>query len=138
MGIGATSPPTLISAGDAAVLARCAPVFEAADPPRASHVVFWSPDGVDLPGRVGEVAALDVAVSDPVTGAVERESVAAVRVPVAAAVPVLSRARTAPGAHRGAAFWGAVCVVALQLVARGRILPGPTSGDYDAWRGGPL
>ncbi|EWM14137.1 DEAD/DEAH box helicase [Kutzneria sp. 744] len=36
------------------------------------------------------------------------------------------------------AFWGAATVVALQLVARGRLLPTVSPGDYDAWRIGPL
>ncbi|WP_436770780.1 SNF2-related protein [Yinghuangia sp. YIM S09857] len=132
----ATGPA--VGPAEAAALARCAPVFEPADPPRASHLVFWSPDGVDLPFRAGERTELAVAAPDPATGAVVRRDVSAVRVPVAAAVPVLSRARTAPGAHRAAAFWGSVCVAALQLVARGRLLPGVTAGDFDAWRVGPL
>ncbi|WTW93093.1 DEAD/DEAH box helicase [Streptomycetaceae bacterium NBC_01309] len=130
--------PAAVGPAEAAALVRCAPVFEAADPPRESHLVFWSPDGVDLPFRAGERVELAVAAPDPVTGAVALRPVPAVRVPVAAAVPVLSRARTAPGAHRAAAFWGSVCVVALQLVARGRLLPGVTPGDFDAWRVGPL
>ena len=37
-----------------------------------------------------------------------------------------------------AAFWGAAALVALQLVARGRLLPGVAAGDFDAWRVGPL
>ncbi|MCF2529157.1 DEAD/DEAH box helicase [Yinghuangia soli] len=133
-----TPPVPAPAPADAAALARCAPVFEPADPPRAAHVVFWSPDGVDLPARAGEAVTLTVAAPDPRTGTVTRQDVPALRLPVAAAVPVLSRARTAPGAHRAAAFWGAVCVAALQLVARGRILPGLTAGDVDAWRVGPL
>ncbi|MGW0662743.1 DEAD/DEAH box helicase [Streptodolium elevatio] len=133
-----TSGPAAVGPAEAAALARCAPVFEPADPPRQSHLVFWSPDGVDLPFGAGEPVDLAVAAPDPATGVVAVRQMPAVRVPVAAAVPVLSRARTAPGAHRAAAFWGSVCVVALQLVARGRILPGVTPGDFDAWRVGPL
>ena len=58
--------------------------------------------------------------------------------PVGDAVPVLSRARRARLAHPAAAFWGAAALVALQLVARGRLLPGVSAGDFDAWRVGPL
>ncbi|MGW1996294.1 SNF2-related protein [Embleya sp. NPDC001921] len=62
----------------------------------------------------------------------------AVRVPVTDAVRLLSRARRTPDAHPAAAFWGAATVLALQLVARGRMLPGLSPGDHDAWRAGPL
>ncbi|GAA3839335.1 DEAD/DEAH box helicase [Saccharothrix violaceirubra] len=64
--------------------------------------------------------------------------VPAVRLPIARAVPVLSRARRAPDAHPAAGFWGAVVVAALRLVARGRVRPAVTDGDFDAWRVGPL
>ncbi|MBI0385194.1 ATP-dependent helicase, partial [Streptomyces albiflaviniger] len=36
------------------------------------------------------------------------------------------------------AFWGAAAVLALQLAARGRLLPGLSATDHDAWRVGPL
>jgi superfamily II DNA or RNA helicase len=58
--------------------------------------------------------------------------------PVAEAVPVLGRARRAAGAHPSAAFWGAAALAALQLVARGKLLPGVSPTGYDAWRVGPL
>ena len=61
-----------------------------------------------------------------------------VEVPVDQAVAVLGRARTTPGAHPAAAFWGAAALIALQLVARGRLLPGVSPGGHDAWRVGPL
>ncbi|WP_246038287.1 DEAD/DEAH box helicase [Saccharothrix texasensis] len=51
---------------------------------------------------------------------------------------MLSRARRAPHAHPATAFWGAAVVVALQLVARGRVRPAVTDGDFDAWLLGPL
>lgn len=40
--------------------------------------------------------------------------------PVAEALPVLSRARRSPGAHPAAAYWGTVAVFGLQLVTAGR------------------
>ncbi|WP_157253742.1 DEAD/DEAH box helicase [Nonomuraea typhae] len=60
------------------------------------------------------------------------------RIPVADAVSHLARARTDASAHPAARFWGAAALVALQLVTRGRILPGVSKGDYDAWRAGPF
>ena len=68
-------------------LERCAAVFEAADPPRTSTVAFY---GVDLPE--GEYGELTIADAD---GWVR--TVPTVRVPVADAVPVLSRARRLAG-----------------------------------------
>lgn len=57
--------------------------------------------------------------------------------PVRDALPVLTRARAAQ-ADEAAAFWGAAAVLALQLAARGRLLPGLNASDHDAWRAGPL
>ncbi|HEU0087532.1 MAG TPA: DEAD/DEAH box helicase [Pseudonocardiaceae bacterium] len=112
---------------------RCAVVFEAADPPRNATMAFWSPDGHELPSGVGCPAELDVVV--PHGGVLRQRTVPALRVPVGTAVPVLSRTK---GAHPAAAFWGAATVVALQLIARGRLLPGVSDQGFDAWRIGPL
>ncbi|WP_236574024.1 DEAD/DEAH box helicase [Streptomyces sp. GS7] len=65
-------------------------------------------------------------------------AVPALVLPVAAALPVLTRARTASGAQPAAAFWGAASVLALQIAARGRLLPGLSPAGHDAWRLGPL
>ncbi|MDT0444623.1 DEAD/DEAH box helicase [Streptomyces johnsoniae] len=118
-------------------LASCAAVFLPADPPRASHVAFWRPDG--SPPVPGEEPSENLAVALPdADGRVRVQEVPALLVPVAAAVPVLTRARTATGAHPAAASWGAAAVLALQLAARGRLLPGISPADHDAWRLGPL
>ncbi|MGW6910789.1 DEAD/DEAH box helicase [Streptomyces sp. NPDC054940] len=58
--------------------------------------------------------------------------------PVRTALPVLTPARADAQAHRAATFWGAATVLALQLVARGLLLPGLSATDHDAWRVGPL
>ena len=58
--------------------------------------------------------------------------------PVAEALPLLARARRDPAAHPATACWGAAALHALHLVARGRLLPGLTADDHDAWRAGPL
>ncbi|GAA2815685.1 DEAD/DEAH box helicase [Saccharopolyspora taberi] len=49
------------------------------------------------------------------------------------AVPLLQRADAPPER-----FWAAVAVLALRLVARGRIVPSVATGGFDAWRVGPL
>ncbi len=116
---------------------RYAAVFEAADPPRTSTVAFYPPQ--DPPGPppadVEGFGADRLTVAAP-DGA--RRTVPALRLPVSEAVPLLSRARRAPHAHPATAFWGAAVVVALQLVARGRVRPAVTDGDFDAWLLGPL
>ncbi|WP_238152633.1 DEAD/DEAH box helicase [Kribbella speibonae] len=108
-------------------------VFRPADPPRASRVAFWDPEGGPLPLGVGDQVELDlIAAGEP------QQDVRAVELPVAEAVPILGRMRRAPGAHPSAAFWGGASLVALQLVARGKLLPGVTPEGHDAWRVGPL
>ncbi|MFB9906921.1 DEAD/DEAH box helicase [Allokutzneria oryzae] len=121
-----------LTAAQIGELTRCAVVFEADDPPRSGRMAFWHPGG-DTPPDSGTPGTLTVALP---TG--EIDTVPAVRLSVADAVPVLTRARTLPLAHPAARFWGTAAVLALQLVARGRLVPGVTSGDHDAWRIGPL
>ncbi|TMR91155.1 DEAD/DEAH box helicase [Nonomuraea basaltis] len=108
-------------------LHRHAALFEPGDPPRSGHVTFLDPGGHDT-----------VTVAEEHGEAVRARQVAATRVPVAAAVAALARARADEQAHPAARFWGAAALVALQLVTRGRILPGVTAGEHDSWRAGPL
>ncbi|WP_407703679.1 SNF2-related protein [Streptomyces triticagri] len=117
--------------------ARHPAVFVPGTPARAGRVAFWSPDGSDptpsLDGRPEELPMVLPAGN----------GVAHARVPVRTlslreALPVLTRARVVDDSHRATAFWGAVAVLALQLTARGLLLPGLTAGDQDAWRIGPL
>ncbi|MCK1798115.1 DEAD/DEAH box helicase [Streptomyces sp. XM4193] len=125
-------------------LAQCAAVLLPGDPPRTSQIAFWHPDG-ELPEEVramGGTPPLTVALPDGTGGIVVRET-SALRMPVAAAVPVLTRARAAAtgspsGAHPAAAHWGAAAVLALQLAARGRLLPVLDAEDHDVWRLAPL
>ncbi|MBI0293660.1 DEAD/DEAH box helicase, partial [Streptomyces sp. PRKS01-29] len=75
---------------------------------------------------------------------VRTRTVRALVLPLGEALPVLTRARAraaqaGPGqCDPATAFWGAAAVLALQLAARGRLLPGLTVTDHDAWRVGPL
>ncbi|MET9312712.1 DEAD/DEAH box helicase [Kribbella sp. NPDC003505] len=113
-------------------LAGYAVVFRPADPPRSSRVAFWDPSGDPLPLGVGDQVDLTLTVGG------QLQDVRAVELPVAEAVPVLGRMRRAAGAHPSAAFWGGAALVGLQLVARGKLLPGVTPDGHDAWRVGPL
>ncbi|MYT27936.1 MULTISPECIES: DEAD/DEAH box helicase [unclassified Streptomyces] len=135
----------------AAAVSACAALFLPSRTPRAGTVAFWRPDGGALPhaaagaaeadegrqtGSHGEITRLTVARRHG-DGARSR-SVPALVLPLPEAVPLLVRARYAPEAHPAAACWGAATLHALHLAARGRILPGLTSEDTDAWRAGPL
>ncbi|MFI0989072.1 DEAD/DEAH box helicase [Streptomyces exfoliatus] len=156
-------------------LVRHSAVFLPADPPRASRIAFWSPDGEPLPageplpdrepspddelgrplrdarnGRDTDSSSNLVAGSPPglrptgaeitvVDGADLRPvTVPALTLSVRDALPLLARARFSDTASPSTAFWGAASLLALDLVARGLLLPGLTPGDLDAWRAGPL
>lgn len=91
---------------------------------------------------------LTVALPDG-AGEIRVRTVPAYVLPVRDALPVLTRARAAgarggacpdgtQGPHGATAFWGAAALLSLQLAARGRLLPGLSSGANDAWRLGPL
>ncbi|MGW8376674.1 DEAD/DEAH box helicase [Streptomyces sp. ODS28] len=133
---------TAVSPARIAELAQCAAVLLPADPPRSSVIAFWDPelgpDGgtpVSEPAE-GETEDLEVALPDG-AGGIALHTVPALTLPVRDALPVLTRAR-AKGSGSAAAFWGAAAVLALQLAARGRLLPGLSHAEYDAWRLGPL
>lgn len=68
---------------------------------------------------------------------VELRTVPALLLPVADALPLLARARHQRSAHPATRCWGAAALHALRLVAGGRMLPGLTADDHDAWRAGP-
>ncbi|WP_066952718.1 DEAD/DEAH box helicase [Streptomyces lushanensis] len=114
-------------------LARCSTVFLPADPARTGRIAHWHPDGAEPPSAPGSVQELAVVGTDghPLT-------VGALLMPVRAALPLLTRARTRADASPSTAFWGAAALLALQLAAGGRLLPGLTGTDHDAWRAGPL
>ncbi|MEV6943876.1 DEAD/DEAH box helicase [Streptomyces sp. NPDC051172] len=126
------APPSEISE-----LARCCAVFVPGDPARTGRVAFWRPDGSAPPPHAAG-SAQDLGLVRPGGDGVEPVQVPAVLLPVRVALPVLTRARTDAHAHRGAVFWGSAAVLALQLLARGLLLPGLSPGDHDVWRVGPL
>ncbi|MFI1527282.1 DEAD/DEAH box helicase [Streptomyces griseus] len=143
-------------------LLRCAAVFLPGPVPRDGRVAFWDPladpgpwpaDGA--PDRSGTpfahaepdgtdpvpctTARLTVVRPDPADGPGSARAVTtpAALLSVADALPLLVRARRHGSAHPAARCWGAAALHALQLVARGRLLPGLTADGHDAWRAGP-
>ncbi|GGU96684.1 helicase SNF2 [Streptomyces litmocidini] len=116
---------------------RHSAVFLPADPPRAGRIAFWSPDGEPPPAADApstgdtEITVVD---GDPL----QTVTVAARTLSVRDALPFLARARFSDAASPATAFWGAASLFALDLVARGLLLPCLTPGDHDAWRVGPL
>ncbi|SNX56656.1 SNF2 family DNA or RNA helicase [Streptomyces sp. TLI_55] len=118
-------------------LARCCAVFVPGDPARTGRVAFWDPEA-DAPPGVASGTVEDLSVVVPGEGGVAAVVVPAVLLPVRSALPVLTRARAVADGHRAAVFWGTAAVHALQLAARGLLLPGLSEGDHDAWRAGPL
>ncbi|MFJ2825171.1 DEAD/DEAH box helicase [Streptomyces toxytricini] len=108
--------------------------------PRRGRLAFWAPEGAPLPDAAGipgaEAALIDVV--RPHGRGVRTRVVPAVVLPVAGALPLLVRAARSPGAHPATRAWATAATQALALVARGRLLPGLTADDTDAWRAGPL
>ncbi|MFH8486367.1 DEAD/DEAH box helicase [Streptomyces longisporoflavus] len=145
----------------------CAAVFLPGAVPREGRVAFWAPEGklpaglagagagmgdgsaADAGGAVagggvaggGDAGALpgatesEIAVVRPHGKGVRTRTVPALILPVAEAAALLLRAGPA---HPAVACWAAAVRHALHLAARGRLLPGLTGGDLDAWRAGPL
>ncbi|WP_149179601.1 DEAD/DEAH box helicase [Streptomyces sp. TRM49041] len=118
----------------------CAAVFLPAALPREGRVAFWSPDGHPLPaGPPGTAAGTGTLTVVRRHGdGVRSRGVPALLLSVAEALPLLAAARHDPSAHPATACWGAAALHGLHLVARGRLLPGLTADDLDAWRAGPL
>ncbi|MFE2237125.1 DEAD/DEAH box helicase [Streptomyces sp. NPDC059442] len=115
-----------------------AAVFLPAALPREGRVAFWAPDGAPLPGDTGQGTRTELTVVRRHGAGARGRTVPAVLLPVAEALPHLVAARHHPAAHPATACWGAAALHALQLAARGRLLPGLTADDLDAWRAGPL
>ncbi|MFJ5722730.1 DEAD/DEAH box helicase [Streptomyces sp. NPDC093149] len=133
-------------------LLSCAAVFLPASLPRDGRVAFWDPDGGPLPepgdfsgnaadpeGSVPDAVAREITVvrGHGRENAIRRCAVPAVLMAVTDALPLLVRARHQRSAHPASRAWGAAALQALNLVARGRLLPGLTGEDHDAWRAGP-
>ncbi|MGI5347244.1 DEAD/DEAH box helicase [Streptomyces sp. CA-250714] len=153
---------TLASTSWTSQLTHCVALFLPADPPRRSRIAFRHPEGAvphaesSFPGTLtarpgttddqslpsAETAELiELPVVIPTDEGAETRTVSAVTLPVADALPVLTRAyaaREEDGTEPTAAFWGAATLFALRLAAQGRLLPGLSPDGFDAWRLGPL
>ncbi|MFF1697612.1 DEAD/DEAH box helicase [Streptomyces sp. NPDC058257] len=129
--------PPAASPSEISELSRCSVLFVSADPARTGRVAFWRPDG-DAPPACSAGTLEELTIAVPGDDGAQLSDISAVVLPVRAALPVLTRARATTGAHPTAAFWGTAGVLALQLAARGLLLPGLSPNDHDAWRSGPL
>ncbi|MEV5677716.1 DEAD/DEAH box helicase [Streptomyces sp. NPDC052164] len=143
-------------------LLRCPAVFLPAALPRDGRIAFWDPEERGDTARAGNpfayaadpapagssahattepteltVVRRDGADSTHGTHSVRARTVPALLLPVADALPLLALARHQASAHPATRCWGAAALHALNLVARGRLLPGLTADDHDAWRAGP-
>ncbi|MEU7605759.1 hypothetical protein AB0B44_33350, partial [Streptomyces sp. NPDC041003] len=135
-------------------------VFLPGEPARTGRIALWPVDGefldaarvsVETAARTGAGAG-GVQEVTVVTSDLRRTPVTALVLPVAEALPLLTRARAAAAAAEaqadsdgsgdtgpsGAAFWGAAVLLALRFAAQGRLLPGLSPSGHDAWRIGPL
>ncbi|MFD8396005.1 SNF2-related protein [Streptomyces sp. NPDC059680] len=131
--------PGAVASAASAALSACEAVFLPGDPAREGRVAFWRADGGKIPDCDVELGELTVV--RPHGNGIRRRRVSAVLLPVAQAVPILTRARAmvpSGNASVSAAWWGAGALIALQLAARGRLLPGLSPTGFDAWRLGPL
>ncbi|MFD7962618.1 DEAD/DEAH box helicase [Streptomyces zaomyceticus] len=116
-----------------------AAVFLPAALPREGRVAFWAPDGGALPDPShGGAERVELTVARRHGSGARSRAVPALTLPIDSALPHLVAARHHPAAHPATAGWGAAALHALHLAARGRMLPGLTSDDLDAWRAGPL
>ncbi|MGQ4485820.1 SNF2-related protein [Streptomyces sp. SAS_281] len=131
-----TAPPP--QDADSSRLLRCAAVFLPGTPPRRGRVAFWDPLDAALPGTAdARSEAITVVRPYGAEGEVRPQDVPALLLTVGDALPLLARARHLRSAHPATRAWGAAALHALHLVAGGRMLPGLTADDHDAWRAGP-
>ncbi|MFJ4502387.1 SNF2-related protein [Streptomyces sp. NPDC088864] len=132
-----TAPPP--QDADDSHLLRCAAVFLPGTPPRRGRVAFWNPLDGPLPEAPAGARSEEITVVRPSGDAAgaDLRTVPALLLPVADALPLLARARHQRSAHPATRCWGAAALHALRLVAGGRMLPGLTADDHDAWRAGP-
>ena len=138
--------PATKTAGSSApaIVARLAEaVFVASDPPRASVLALWHPNGLpDSPaspaGTSGNTAVAPIELVLPAGSAVRRKTVDARLVPLAEALPWLVALPAHDDTPPSLAAWAVAARMGANLVARGRLLPASSPDGWDAWRAGPL
>ncbi|MCX5408839.1 DEAD/DEAH box helicase [Streptomyces sp. NBC_00335] len=116
-------------------LIPCSAVFLPAEPARHGRIAFWRAESAEGSLHLdGQGASEQLTV---VTPDLRRTTVTALVLPLAEALPLLTRVRATASAG-AAPFWGAATLLALRFAARGLLLPGLSPAGYDAWRLGPL
>ncbi len=106
--------------------------FLAGDPPRDGRLAFWGPGHESAPGRAAEVELVL-----PAGRSVRRTRVAARVAPVRDVLDRLAGPMPA-GASPSVRAWAAAARAALDLAARGRLVPARSAAGWDAWRVGPF
>jgi len=101
---------------------------------RDGALALWCPPPAVWSGATGRTIELVL----PADGGVALRSVPARLVPVAAAIGPLAALPADAPVRPSVRAWSAATRMALDLVARGRILPTIAADDIDTWRVGPL
>ncbi|MFD2418877.1 DEAD/DEAH box helicase [Amycolatopsis pigmentata] len=101
-------------------------IFVPSDPPRRGVLALWGDGGGDTP--------IELVLPDGKS--FRRMKVDAHVLPVAEAIGLLLTVTDPP--NRTIEAWSAAVAAALNVVARGRVLPAASPGGYDSWRAGPL
>ncbi len=106
--------------------------FVPADPPRESWFALWS--------RTGEIADADdrLELVLPAGSRVRRRSIPVRKMPIIQAVDYLIGGGSGPDLSPSMRAWTTATDLAVELVARGRLMPSMSPGGHDTWRLGPL
>ena len=118
-----------------------AATFVPVDPARGSWFALWDPNefGALITSGVGNLEKRELDVIAPLDGeqAIRRQ-VTVSRLPMPQAIDLFAGlARSAP-VHPTLLSWAAIVRTALDLVARGRLLPTVSPEGFDSWAVGPL
>ncbi|MEZ5410596.1 MAG: DEAD/DEAH box helicase [Acidimicrobiales bacterium] len=106
--------------------------FLAGDPPRDGRLAFWGPGHQSAPGRAAEVELVL-----PAGRSVRRTRVDARVAPVRDVLDRLAGPLPA-GVSPSVRAWATATRAALDLTARGRLVPARSPAGWDAWRVGPF
>ncbi|HEY5886739.1 MAG TPA: SNF2 helicase-associated domain-containing protein, partial [Acidimicrobiales bacterium] len=106
--------------------------FVPADLPRDGALALWT-----WPEPVGE-ADSELEVVRPSPNRMRRHVVPVRLVPLRDALDALVELPASQPVRPSVRAWAAVARIAVELIARGRLLPGLTASGADAWRLGPL
>ncbi len=125
----------------AAIGPDLAATFVPVDPARGSWFALWDPQhpGGLLAPIVADLKPVDVELILPAAErGTELVTVTASRLPMPRAIDLLARLPRSAPVHPTIHAWAAVVRAALDLVARGRLLPWVSPEGWDTWRVDPL